>query len=85
MITCSQLTNHGISNDLLDKVEKLTKAHYTKCMEPKFKEMLAEKGLNEVIRSEINDLDWESALFLCHLPASDMSEIPILNKITVTL
>nr|CAJ56066.1 ACC oxidase [Vigna radiata] len=68
-----ELVNHGISIELMDTVEKLTKEHYKKTMEQRFKEMVANKGL-ESVQSEINDLDWESTFFLRHLPVSNVSE-----------
>ncbi|KAK7363789.1 hypothetical protein VNO77_05947 [Canavalia gladiata] len=74
-----ELVNHGISLELMDTVERLTKGHYKKCMEQRFKEMVANKGL-ECAQSEINDLDWESTFFLRHLPVSNMSEIPDLDE-----
>ncbi|KAL6332632.1 hypothetical protein AAG906_009952 [Vitis piasezkii] len=40
-----ELVNHGISHELMDTVERLTKEHYKKCMEQRFKEMVASKGL----------------------------------------
>lgn len=70
--------NHGISIEMMDTVEKLTKEHYKKCMEQRFKEMVATKGL-ECVQSEIDDLDWESTFFLRHLPVSSISEIPDLD------
>ncbi|KAI3817634.1 hypothetical protein L1987_11430 [Smallanthus sonchifolius] len=39
-----ELVNHGISHELLDKVDKMTKDHYKKCMEQRFKEMVAAKA-----------------------------------------
>ena len=74
-----KLMNHGISHELMDTVERLTKEHYRKCMEQRFKEMVASKGL-EAVQSEINDLDWESTFFLRHLPESNISEIPDLDE-----
>ncbi|KAJ6769605.1 NON-HEME DIOXYGENASE IN MORPHINE SYNTHESIS AMINO-TERMINAL PROTEIN [Salix purpurea] len=74
-----ELVNHGISHDLLDTVERYTKEHYRKCMEQRFKEMVASKGL-EAVQSEISDLDWESTFFLRHLPDSNMAEIPDLEE-----
>ena len=71
--------NHGISHELMDTVERLTKEHYRKCMEQRFKEMVASKGL-EAFQSEINDLDWESTFFLRHLPESNIYEIPDLEE-----
>lgn len=74
-----QLVNHSISPEFMDTVEKLTKEHYKKCMEQRFKEMVASKGL-EAVQSEIEDLDWESTFFLRHLPVSNISEIPDLDQ-----
>ncbi|KAF9672132.1 hypothetical protein SADUNF_Sadunf11G0008900 [Salix dunnii] len=74
-----ELVNHGISHDLLDTVERHTKEHYRKCMEQRFKEMVASKGL-EAVQSEISDLDWESTFFLRHLPESNIAEIPDLEE-----
>ncbi|KAL2341341.1 hypothetical protein Fmac_009281 [Flemingia macrophylla] len=68
-----ELVNHGISIELMDTVERLTKEHYKKTMEQRFKEMVASKGLDSV-QSEINDLDWESTFFLRHLPVSNVSD-----------
>nr|AFZ76981.1 ACC oxidase [Boehmeria nivea] len=73
-----ELMNHGISHELMDIVERLTKEHYRKCMEQRFKEMVATKGL-EAVQSEITDLDWESTFFLRHLPFSNIAEIPDLG------
>ncbi|XP_061339833.1 1-aminocyclopropane-1-carboxylate oxidase-like [Gastrolobium bilobum] len=73
-----ELVNHGISLELMDSVERLTKGHYKKCMEQRFKEMVANKGLDSV-QSETNDLDWESTFFLRHLPVS-ISDIPDLDE-----
>ncbi|GMI72696.1 ethylene forming enzyme, ethylene-forming enzyme [Hibiscus trionum] len=75
-----ELMNHGISHELMDAVEKHTKEHYKKCMEQRFKEMVASKGLDQLVaESEIDDLDWESTFFMRHLPESNISEIPDLG------
>ncbi|KAI3711169.1 hypothetical protein L2E82_41052 [Cichorium intybus] len=73
-----EIVNHGISTELLDTVEKMTKGHYKKCMEERFKEMVANKGL-EAVQNEIDDLDWESTFYLRHLPESNISQIPDLE------
>ena len=62
----------------MDTVERMTKEHYQKCMEQRFKELVATKGL-EGVQTEVNDLDWESTFFLRHLPQSNISEIPDLQ------
>lgn len=74
-----ELVNHGIAPEFMDKVERLTKEHYKKCMEERFKEMVESKGL-EAVQSEIDDLDWESTFFLRHLPVSNIAEIPDLDQ-----
>ncbi|KAL2473423.1 1-aminocyclopropane-1-carboxylate oxidase 4 [Forsythia ovata] len=73
-----ELVNHGLSDELLDTVERMTKEHYKKCMEQRFKEMVKSKGL-EAVQNEVNDLDWESTFFLRHLPVSNISEVPDLE------
>ncbi|KAK6133273.1 hypothetical protein DH2020_032936 [Rehmannia glutinosa] len=73
-----ELVNHGIDPEFMDTVEKLTKEHYRKSMEQRFKEMVASKGL-EAVQSEIDDLDWESTFFLRHLPVSNIYEVPDLE------
>ncbi|KAJ0830105.1 putative aminocyclopropanecarboxylate oxidase [Helianthus annuus] len=73
-----EIVNHGISTELLDTVEKMTKGHYKKCMEDRFKDMVASKGL-EAVQNQIDDLDWESTFYIRHLPESNISEIPDLE------
>ena len=63
----------------MDKVEKMTKEHYRKCMEQRFHEFASrtlEAGGDE---SSIHNLDWESTFFLRHLPVSNISDIPDLQ------
>ncbi|XP_011047191.1 PREDICTED: 1-aminocyclopropane-1-carboxylate oxidase [Populus euphratica] len=73
-----ELLNHGISHELLDTVERMTKEHYKKCMEQRFKELVASKALDGV-QTEIKDMDWESTFYLRHLPKSNIAEIPDLD------
>ncbi|KAI4305742.1 hypothetical protein L6164_029090 [Bauhinia variegata] len=73
-----EVVNHGIPHDLMDTVERLTKDHYRKCMEQRFKELVASKGL-EAVQTEVKDMDWESTFFLRHLPVSNISEVPDLT------
>lgn len=56
----------------------MTKEHYKKCMEQRFKEMVASKAL-EGVQAEVTDMDWESTFFLRHLPYTNISEIPDLE------
>nr|BCS80022.1 1-aminocyclopropane-1-carboxylic acid oxidase [Delphinium grandiflorum] len=73
-----ELVNHGISYELMDKVEKLTKEHYQRSMEHKFKDLVASRAL-EGVDTEITNMDWESTFFLRHLPESNISEVPDLD------
>ena len=76
---CVQLLNHGISHELMDEVERVSKAHYKNCREDKFKEFAArtleagEKG------ADVKDVDWESTFFVRHLPASNLADLPDLD------
>ena len=72
------MLNHGISHDFLDTIERLTKEHYKKCMEQRFKELVASKAL-EGLQAEVTHMDWESTFYLRHLPESNMAEIPDLT------
>ncbi|XP_047310287.1 1-aminocyclopropane-1-carboxylate oxidase-like [Impatiens glandulifera] len=73
-----EVINHGISHELMDKVESLAKEHYKKFMEHKFKEMVATKGL-EAAKEVDHDTDWESTFFVRHLPDSNISQLPDLH------
>ncbi|KAJ6686848.1 OXOGLUTARATE/IRON-DEPENDENT DIOXYGENASE [Salix purpurea] len=73
-----ELSNHGIAHEFLDTVEGMTKEHYKKCMEQRFKELVASKALDGV-QTEIKDMDWESTFFLRHLPESNNAELPDLD------
>lgn len=74
-----ELVNHGIPHEFLDTVEKMTRDHYKKCMEERFKETVLSKGL-EAAQAEVDDMDWESTFFLCHLPESNISEMSDLDE-----
>nr|CAI64499.1 1-aminocyclopropane-1-carboxylate oxidase 1 [Prunus domestica subsp. syriaca] len=73
-----ELVSHGIPTEFLDTVERLTKEHYRQCLEQRFKELVASKGL-EAVKTEVNDMDWESTFHLRHLPKSNISEVPDLE------
>lgn len=73
-----QLINHSIPHEFMDTVERLAKEHYKKCMEQRFKELVASKAL-EGVEAEVNDMDWESTFYVRHLPHSNLSEIPDLE------
>ncbi|KAM3244045.1 hypothetical protein ACQJBY_055760 [Aegilops geniculata] len=75
-----ELLNHGISHELLDEVERVSKAHYAASREEQFKEFAArtleagEKG------ADVKDVDWESTFFVRHLPASNLADLPDLDR-----
>ncbi|AQK56291.1 hypothetical protein ACJX0J_021573 [Zea mays] len=72
-----ELLNHGISHELMDEVERLTKAHYATFREAKFQEFaartLAAAGDEG---ADVSDVDWESTFFVRHLPASNLADLP---------
>uniref|UniRef100_A0A1J3F5N5 aminocyclopropanecarboxylate oxidase n=1 Tax=Noccaea caerulescens TaxID=107243 RepID=A0A1J3F5N5_NOCCA len=74
-----ELINHGIPYDLMDNIERMTKEHYKKSMEQKFKEMLRSKGI-DTLETEVEDVDWESTFYLHHLPKSNLYEIPDMSE-----
>ncbi|KAK8507729.1 hypothetical protein V6N13_140477 [Hibiscus sabdariffa] len=73
-----EILNHGIPHDFMDTVERLTKEHYKKCMEQRFKELVATKAL-EGLQAEVTDMDWESTFHLRHLPQSNIPQVPDLS------
>ncbi|KAE8708081.1 1-aminocyclopropane-1-carboxylate oxidase [Hibiscus syriacus] len=73
-----EVLNHGIPHEFLDTVERLTKEHYKKCMEQRFKELVASKALDG-LQAEVTDMDWESTFHLRHLPQSNIAEVPDLS------
>jgi len=62
----------------MDKVESMTKGHYKKCMEQRFKEF-ASQALENGEELNTSNMDWESTFFLRHLPESNISEVPDLD------
>ncbi|XP_062194763.1 1-aminocyclopropane-1-carboxylate oxidase 1 [Phragmites australis] len=76
-----QILNHGISTELMDEVEKLTKDHYKRVREQRFLEF-ASRALKDGCDAQgvkADDLDWESTFFVRHLPESNIAEIADLD------
>ncbi|CAL5064093.1 unnamed protein product [Urochloa decumbens] len=82
-----QILNHGISTELMDEVEKLTKDHYKRVREQRFLEF-ASKALKDGdsgdaqgqgAKAAAENLDWESTFFVRHLPESNLADIPDLD------
>nr|Q39705.1 RecName: Full=1-aminocyclopropane-1-carboxylate oxidase 2; Short=ACC oxidase 2; AltName: Full=Ethylene-forming enzyme; Short=EFE [x Doritaenopsis sp.]AAA97488.1 1-aminocyclopropane-1-carboxylate oxidase [x Doritaenopsis sp.] len=73
-----ELLNHGISHELMNRVEAVNKEHYRRFREQRFKEF-ASKTLDSVENVDPDNLDWESTFFLRHLPTSNISQIPDLD------
>ena len=71
-----QLLNHGISHELMDEVERLTKAHYASLREAKFQEFAARTLEAGDKGADVKDVDWESTFFVRHLPASNLADLP---------
>uniref|UniRef100_A0A0E0CS23 1-aminocyclopropane-1-carboxylate oxidase 1 n=1 Tax=Oryza meridionalis TaxID=40149 RepID=A0A0E0CS23_9ORYZ len=71
-----EMLNHGISHELMDEVERVSKAHYANCREERFKEFArrtleaGEKG------ADVKDIDWENTFFVRHRPVSNLADLP---------
>lgn len=76
-----EILNHGISTELMDEVEKLTKEHYKRVREQRFLEF-ASRTLKDGCDAQgvkAENLDWESTFFVRHLPEPNIAEIPDLD------
>lgn len=71
------LVNHGISHELLGRVEIMTKEHYKECMEVRFKEMVAAKALEGVATEVRFKETWSERALSTYaiFPASNISQI----------
>ncbi|KAK1631280.1 hypothetical protein QYE76_005595 [Lolium multiflorum] len=73
-----QVLDHGISTELMDEVERMTKAHYKRAREQRFLEF-ASRTLQEGGGKAAENLDWESTFFVRHLPEPNIADIPDLD------
>ncbi|CAD6219005.1 unnamed protein product [Miscanthus lutarioriparius] len=74
-----EILNHGISTELMDEVEKLTKDHYKRVREQRFLEFASKALKDAQCVKAAENLDWESTFFVRHLPESNIAEIPDLD------
>ncbi|TVU09769.1 hypothetical protein EJB05_43264 [Eragrostis curvula] len=76
-----QTLNHGISTELMDEVERMTKHHYKRVREQRFLEFASRalKDGSDAQGVKAENLDWESTFFVRHLPESNIAEIPDLD------
>uniref|UniRef100_A0ACD5Y1E0 Uncharacterized protein n=1 Tax=Avena sativa TaxID=4498 RepID=A0ACD5Y1E0_AVESA len=76
-----QVLNHGISTELMDEVEKMTKGHYKRAREQRFLEFASKALLQEGGGKQLaaENLDWESTFFVRHLPEPNINDIPDLD------
>ncbi|PWZ14250.1 1-aminocyclopropane-1-carboxylate oxidase 1 [Zea mays] len=77
-----EILNHGISTELMDEVEKLTKEHYKRVREQRFLEFASKTlgdGRDIAQGVKADNLDWESTFFVRHLPEPNIAEIPDLD------
>ncbi|KAJ6842325.1 1-aminocyclopropane-1-carboxylate oxidase 1-like [Iris pallida] len=72
--------NHGISNELMDKVKKLVNLHYEESMKESFYGSELAKGLGSKLHTTNADADWESSFFIRHQPNPSINGVPNLNK-----
>ena len=78
MITLRQLENHGINDDLMDKIKKLVNKHYEENMEKDFysSEIAKTLGPDKVA----SNVDWECSFMYQHQPKSNIHDIPELLR-----
>ncbi|KAL6846479.1 hypothetical protein ACP4OV_023927 [Aristida adscensionis] len=78
-----EILNHGISTELMDEVERLTKDHYKRVREQRFLEFASKAlrdGRDVAPGARPEELDWESTFFVRHLPESNLAELPDLDE-----
>lgn len=68
MLVFGQLINHGISEELLDRVKKVASECYRVEREPGFKNSKPVQLLNELVEKEkdgrVENVDWEEVFLL---------------------
>ncbi|XP_020596405.1 1-aminocyclopropane-1-carboxylate oxidase 1-like [Phalaenopsis equestris] len=65
--------NHGISEELMEKIKTLVKLHYEVNMKDSFYESDLAKGLETP--NKVMDFDWESSIFIRHKPDTNTEAI----------
>lgn len=71
--------NHGLSDELMDRVHKLTKLHDNLCKEQKFRQVMADQGIDKAVEDEKYDFCRKITFILSHLPDSNTYSLPYLN------
>ncbi|KAL2454405.1 1-aminocyclopropane-1-carboxylate oxidase 1 [Abeliophyllum distichum] len=72
------IENHGIDEELMERVKHLTNQHYEENMKNSFHESKAVKTLEN--NGFISNKDWESSFFVRHCPSSNINELASLSK-----
>ncbi|KAL2501364.1 1-aminocyclopropane-1-carboxylate oxidase 1 [Forsythia ovata] len=72
------IENHGIDEELMERVKHLTNRHYEENMKESFHESKAVKTLEN--NGFISNKDWESSFFVRHCPSSNINELASLSK-----
>ncbi|KAK4479081.1 hypothetical protein RD792_014592 [Penstemon davidsonii] len=71
------IENHGIDNELMEKVKNLMNVHYDDNMKGNFYESETAKSLEK--NEYIKEKDWETTFFVCHRPNSNINELNSLS------
>ncbi|XP_022138962.1 1-aminocyclopropane-1-carboxylate oxidase 1 [Momordica charantia] len=69
--------NHGIEEEVLEKVKELVNRHYDENMKESFYSSEVAKNLGKM---PLSDVDWESTFFICHRPKSNISQITNISQ-----
>ncbi|XP_008805775.2 1-aminocyclopropane-1-carboxylate oxidase 1-like [Phoenix dactylifera] len=72
------IDNHGIDEELMDKVKGLVNQHYERSMKESFYSSERAKELGPNIKA--SDVDWECGFFYRHQPDSNVNDIPELLR-----
>ncbi|XP_078428089.1 1-aminocyclopropane-1-carboxylate oxidase 3-like [Wolffia australiana] len=73
-----QVINHGIPDELVDRMKKLTHKHHDAWLKPAFEESEIAKEV-AAANGRVNDKDWETCFFVQHLPASNAEKVPSIS------
>lgn len=75
----SQVENHGVDEELMEKVKALVNKHYEETMKETFYGSDVARTFGGAV-AEASNIDWESSFFYRHQPDSNLSDLPELLR-----
>lgn len=73
----SQIENHTVAKDLMEKVKNLVNSHYENNLKASFYDSDMAKTLSN---GDTSNIDWESSFFISHHPNSNIHEFHNLSE-----